>query len=51
MTLEDSASRIRPHDAIRRLHYRRRTEETYIQWARRFIYFNDKRHPEDAAFS
>ena len=32
-------------DAIRRLHYSRRTEESYVQWIRRHIYFHDKRHP------
>jgi integron integrase len=31
--------------AIARRHYSRRTEETYIHWIRRFIYFNGKRHP------
>jgi len=25
--------------AIRRLHYSRRTEEAYIHWTKRFIYF------------
>jgi integron integrase len=32
-------------DTIRRRHYSYRTEETYIHWVRRFIYFHDKRHP------
>ena len=31
--------------AIRRLHYSRRTEETYIYWIKRFIFFPDRRHP------
>ena len=31
--------------AIRRLHYSPRTEETYVYWIRRFIFFSDKRHP------
>lgn len=26
-------------DAIRRLHYSRRTEQTYLHWIRRFIFF------------
>ena len=26
-------------EAIRRLHYSRRTEETYLQWIKRFILF------------
>ena len=33
--------------AIRRLHYSLRTEETYPHWIRRFIYFHGKRHPRD----
>lgn len=32
-------------DAIRRLHYSARTEETYVHWVKRFIYFSGKRHP------
>ena len=32
-------------DAIRRRHYSRRTEETYVHWIKRFIYFSGKRHP------
>jgi len=28
-------------------HYSIRTEEAYIDWARRFILFHDKRHPQD----
>jgi integron integrase len=32
-------------DAIRRLHYSRRTEDTYAHWVKRFIYFSGKRHP------
>jgi integron integrase len=35
----------RVRDAIRRLHYSARTEETYIHWIKRFIYFSGKRHP------
>jgi integrase len=31
--------------AIRWLHYSDRTEETYVHWIRRFIYFSGKRHP------
>lgn len=27
-------------------HYSRRTEESYIRWVKRFIYFHGKRHPE-----
>jgi integron integrase len=32
-------------DAIRRLHYSERTEERYVHWAKRFIYFSGRRHP------
>ena len=31
--------------AIRRRHYSLRTEESYIGWIKRFIYFQKKRHP------
>jgi integron integrase len=37
----------RVREAIRRLHYSRRTEETYIHWIKRFIYFSGKRHPAE----
>ena len=34
-------------EAIRVRHYSLRTEEAYLQWVRRFILFNGKRHPEN----
>jgi hypothetical protein len=34
-------------DAIHLKHYSYRTEEYYIDWARRFILFHNKRHPKD----
>jgi integron integrase len=34
-------------DAIRRRHYSYRTEETYVHWVRRFIYFSGLRHPRE----
>lgn len=34
-------------DQIRLLHYSIRTEEAYINWIRRFIIFNGKRHPNE----
>ncbi len=34
-------------NAIRRRHYSRRTEETYVHWIKRFIYFSDRRHPAE----
>ena len=36
----------RVHEAIRRRDYSRRTEEAYVHWIKRFIYFSGKRHPE-----
>ncbi len=33
------------HDVIRQLHYSRRTEEAYVHWIKRFIYWSGKRHP------
>ena len=34
-------------NAIRRKHYSLRTEESYVHWIKRFIYFHGKRHPKD----
>jgi integron integrase len=34
-------------DAIRLKHYSYKTEETYVQWIRRYILFHNKRHPQD----
>ena len=34
-------------EAIRRRHYSHRTEETYVHWIRRFIFFSGRRHPKD----
>ena len=36
----------RVHQAIRARYYSRRTEEAYVHWIRRFIFFSGKRHPE-----
>ncbi len=33
--------------AIRTKHYSRRTEQTYKQWIKRFIFFHGKRHPRE----
>jgi hypothetical protein len=33
--------------AIRLKHYSYRTEESYVDWVRRFILFHNKRHPKD----
>jgi integron integrase len=34
-------------DAIRTKHYSTRTEQTYIEWIRRYILFHNKRHPKE----
>ena len=34
-------------NAIRVRHYSRRTEQAYLRWIRRFILYNDKRHPSE----
>ena len=34
-------------DAIRLKHYAYRTEQTYIDWVRRYILFHNKTHPKD----
>lgn len=36
-------------DALRVKHYAYRTEESYLQWIRRYILFHHKRHPKDMA--
>jgi integron integrase len=35
------------HQEIQTRHYSRRTEEAYVGWIRRFVLFNDKRHPDE----
>src|SRR4051794_9964319 len=34
-------------DVIRVRHYSLRTEQTYVQWIRRFVLFHGKRHPRE----
>lgn len=34
-------------DKLRVKHYAIRTEATYVDWIKRFIFFHDKRHPKD----
>jgi hypothetical protein len=34
-------------DRLRVKHYSLRTEDTYLQWIRRFVFFHGKRHPRD----
>ena len=36
-------------EAIRTRHYSPRTEETYVHWIKRFIFFHNKRHPAEMA--
>ncbi len=35
----------RVREALRARHYSRRTEESYVAWIRRYIFFHGKRHP------
>lgn len=34
-------------DALRAQHYALRTEQAYVDWARRYILFHHKRHPKE----
>lgn len=34
-------------DKLRTLHYSPRTEDSYVSWIKRYIWFHDKRHPRD----
>jgi len=34
-------------DKLRKLHYSLRTEEAYVAWIKRYIYFHGKRHPKE----
>jgi integrase len=36
-------------EAIRMRHFSPRTEETYVHWIKRFIFFHNKRHPAEMA--
>ena len=38
---------VRVRESIRRKHYSIRTEQAYVDWIKRFIYFHGKRHPAD----
>src|SRR5258705_59095 len=37
----------RTRSSNRRKHYSYRTEQSYVHWVRRFIFFHGKRHPRD----
>jgi hypothetical protein len=34
-------------DAVRLKHYAYRTEQSYVDWVRRYILFHNKTHPKD----
>jgi hypothetical protein len=34
-------------EALRLKHYSYRTEEAYVDWVRRFVLFQNKRHPAE----
>jgi site-specific recombinase XerD len=36
-------------NALRRRHYSYRTEQAYLHWIKRYIYFHGKKHPRDLA--
>jgi hypothetical protein len=35
------------HQAIRARHHSPKTEESYVHWIKRFIFFHNKRHPAE----
>ena len=35
------------HEAMRRRYFSRRTEEAYVHWIKRFIFFSGRRHPAE----
>ena len=39
----------RLRETLRSRHYSRRTEQTYCQWVKRFVYFHKMRHPKEMA--
>ncbi|MFC1651381.1 integron integrase [Candidatus Latescibacterota bacterium] len=39
----------RLRETLRTRHYSRRTEQTYSQWVKRFVYFHKVRHPDEMA--
>jgi integron integrase len=50
MTIEEPPKKKlleRVREAIRLKHYSYRTEETYVQWIKRYIFFHNKRHPQE----
>ncbi len=58
MELNQTSSETSPHNKqpklldrmshiLRKKHYKKRTEESYVSWVRRFIRFHKVRHPKD----
>ncbi len=49
--MQPSAGKPKLLDLLRRelrgRHYSYRTEQTYVHWARRYIFFHNKKHPQD----
>ena len=52
--LPDKSTTIKPpklldqvRDKLWVKHYAIRTEQTYVDWIKRYIYFHDKAHPKD----
>ena len=52
--LSDKSTTIKPsklldqvRDKLRVKHYSIRTEQTYVDWIKRYIFFHDKRHPKN----
>ena len=35
-------------ERIRVKHYSKRTEQAYVHWIKRYIFFHDKRHPQQS---
>ena len=35
------------HDKLRVKHYSIRTEQAYVEWIKRYIFFHDKHHPKE----
>ncbi len=44
---EDQGLVERVRDAIRLKHYSIRTEQAYVNWIKRYIYFHNVRHPAE----
>ena len=47
LTPSDGGPRLldRVRDALRQRHYSYRTEQSYIHWIKRYIFFHNKKHP------